>query len=379
MSNEEAPLLSAFEAEHLITSLKELPLAQVASSAWMKQHENMEKLNIQAHWNTMKMCEEFVTVALVDQGKIETLVHDLLLIDTWKTLVWPKIDSKKIHPENMLIAYFVLYHESTALNLLEIVLYNQLACENLGDSITDLVDYAARKIARLAAWDRVGPNDDEPPVTVEDASLLDNPTQRLRTHLSTLSLLRNLTSNLATLPFGVTTRILVKHDLIVALCHVIERAPWEKKVRNGKRWVVQRLGEDGEWKEVDEEERQGVVGWAAQAWLALYTLLLDEQCRKHYEFNTHNHATILKLRAHITPALLDQIPPLASLLRYLEELSLFTPAESTSGRPAMGFVEELPHVERKIMEGVRDISDIIEVARKRFAGVTGDGSGIAKG
>ncbi|KAI8920985.1 hypothetical protein DFJ77DRAFT_144806 [Powellomyces hirtus] len=362
--NEEAPLLSAFEAEHLISTLKELKLSDVGTPNWMKQHEAIEKLNIQAHYNTMKMCEEFVAVSLVDQEKIQTVVYDLLLIDMWKTHVWPKLDRKKINGENMLRVYFMLYHESTVLNLLEIVLYNQTACENLGDAVVDLIDYCARKIAALGAWD----NSDTTSADGKDnamSNLLDNPSQQLRTHLSTLSIMRHITTHLSSMPFSVMTRILNKHDLIVALVWVLEKTPWERRRRSGKKWVMERFGENAEWTAVDEEERQGVVGWAAQAWLTLYTLLLDEECRKQYEFNTHNHTTVLKLRQHMTPALLDQIPPLASLLRHLEELSLFT-SGAPSAKPLMGFVEELPSVEAKLLHNT-DLNAVIKSAAQMLS------------
>ncbi|KAJ3171707.1 CRISPR-associated protein 1 [Geranomyces variabilis] len=383
MSNnpsEEAPLLTVFEAEHLIDSLKQFTLAEVGCPRWMKQHENLERLNIQAHWNTAQMREEFVAVQLVDGEKMETVVYDLLLIDIWKKRIWPQIDARKINSENVLRVYFMHYHEATVLNLLEIVLYNEPSVTALGDSVVDLIDYCARKLVALATWPTTtsDPTDIDSSASTADTptALLSNPAQTLRTHLSVLSLLRHIASNLSALPFSVMTRMLVKHDVVVGLARVLEQKPWERRVRSGKRWVWERLTEAAEWKVVDEAEREGVVSWAAQAWLTLYTLMLDPECRKHYEFTTQNHATLLKLRPHLTPSLLDQIPPLADLLRHLEQLSLYEPPTAPSSRPLAGFVEELPVLEMRILDGVhldalaQTVARHLALAEKNAADIT---------
>ncbi|KAI8822901.1 uncharacterized protein EV422DRAFT_618631 [Fimicolochytrium jonesii] len=353
---DEGPLLGALESEHLVASLKKHSLQDVGSPEWMKHHDIVEKLNIQAHWNTLRMCEEFVGVQIVDEQKMEAVVYDLILIDTWKRLVWNKIKKKKIHPENTLRVYFILYHESTVVNLLEILLYNQTACESLGDAIVDLIDYCARKISELSVSDHDAELSDESNKERGErqsaSNLLDNPSQQLRTHLSSLSVLRHITTHLSALPYSVMTRILGKHDLIVALAWVMEKKPWERRRRVGKKWVVERFGENGDWAAISEEEKMGVAPWEAQVLLTLYTLLLDGECRSKYEFNPTNHAIILKLRQHITPTILDQLPPLASLLRYLEELSLFTPPNGGVAKPLMGFVEEVPKLEGEILDNV---------------------------
>lgn len=37
----------------------------------------------------------------------------------------------------------------------------------------------------------------------------------------------------------------------------------------------------------------------AQVWLALYNLLMEPECRRKYEFTTHNKNEVLKLRGHL--------------------------------------------------------------------------------
>ena len=71
-----------------------------------------------------------------------------------------------------------------------------------------------------------------------------------------------------------------------------------------------------------------------------------------------NRCLLNQLRQYLTPTILDQLPPLSSLLRYLEELSLFEPP-ATSTKPLVGFVEEIP----KIIEGILQEADINNIVK----------------
>ncbi|TPX63207.1 hypothetical protein SpCBS45565_g06751 [Spizellomyces sp. 'palustris'] len=366
---DDVPVLPEYESHHLIEGLLEFALEDVGTKAWMKQHQVIERLNMQAHYNTQKMNEEFVTEGLILASKIKTIVHDLLLIDAWKTRILPLIQSK-IERANTLNIYFIIYHEATVLNLLEIVLYNSAACEAGADALVDLVDYCAKKIAALGSWEDTPPIDEDHPLASAQTTL------PLTTHLSSLSLIRHITTHLPSLPYTLTTRLLGKHDMICALVWVMERTPWKRRRREGKAWIVERFGEGGEWRKVVGEDVEGVIGWEAQTWLALYNLLLTDECRQKYQFNTHNHAIVLKLKPHLTATVLDQIPPLTSLLRYLEELSLFTPPEpGTTGTLLTGFVEEVP----LIMEGILRNMDLEKTGESTLTRLVDDDEEIVKG
>ena len=47
----------------------------------MEQHDNIEKLNLQAHQNTRAHAEEFVLEALLSHSKLLVLVHQLLVAE----------------------------------------------------------------------------------------------------------------------------------------------------------------------------------------------------------------------------------------------------------------------------------------------------------
>lgn len=52
-------------------------------------------------------------------------------------------------PENTFIAYIILYHEMTAVGLLQNILYHIDSIEAAGDVVLDLIDYCTTEIVRL--------------------------------------------------------------------------------------------------------------------------------------------------------------------------------------------------------------------------------------
>lgn len=49
--------------------------------------------------------------------------------------------------------YFVLYHEATLANFLEVLLYHGHVCEQAGDLLIEVADYCARKMTMLiSGW-----------------------------------------------------------------------------------------------------------------------------------------------------------------------------------------------------------------------------------
>ena len=53
----------------------------------MKHHDQVEKLNIQAHHSALSKHDEFVVDSFNTLEKVDVLVHDLLAIEMWKDKV----------------------------------------------------------------------------------------------------------------------------------------------------------------------------------------------------------------------------------------------------------------------------------------------------
>ena len=87
---------------------------------WLQQHELMEKLNLQAHQSARGHTDEFVLEAFITFEKLPMLIRDLILVDVWREQVFPLLVDQLAERRATMRGYFVLYHEATAINLLEV-------------------------------------------------------------------------------------------------------------------------------------------------------------------------------------------------------------------------------------------------------------------
>lgn len=87
---------------------------------WNKQHENLEKLNMQAILDATVSQAEPIQELLVTHGKIPTLVEELIAVEMWKQKVFPvlcRLEDFKPHntfPIYMVVSWalLVLSHEN---------------------------------------------------------------------------------------------------------------------------------------------------------------------------------------------------------------------------------------------------------------------------
>ena len=86
----------------------------------MQQHEALEKLNLQAHQSARCHTDEFVLEAFVTFDKLPCLIRDVVLVDCWIEHVLPLLIDDLVERRATMRAYFIRYHEATAINLLEV-------------------------------------------------------------------------------------------------------------------------------------------------------------------------------------------------------------------------------------------------------------------
>ena len=342
----------------------------------MDQHRKLEKLNIQAHQNAMTNSDEFVLEAVLTFNKLDTLIHDLLLIETWKENVYPLLLEKLTGRNNMRL-YFILYHEATLINLFEVFLYYRHVCEAGGEKMLELVDYVSRKLARLnntsyefRQHDR---EDDEVGVTVESAKKFAetlesrSPEEELKKHfmdiefricISAVSIARFLSEHADSMPLSVVSRIADTHDFLVLIIPLIENPPWTRRLNTGK-W--QKLV-DHKWVEVKPIDLLKVTKLEGQPWLAVYFLLAKEVFRERYYLNSFRKGQLLRVRKYINELMLDQLPFLADIQRYMDELAVTEVPEPTSlGNTAFLF-QQVATMREAIMKG----KNWPEVAKKQI-------------
>lgn len=87
-------ILSDFELNHSVTSLRTISVESVGNPEWSKQLSLVEKLNVQAALEADRGGEERVRDALIEAGKMPLLIHELLVMELWRTRVLPKLLKK---------------------------------------------------------------------------------------------------------------------------------------------------------------------------------------------------------------------------------------------------------------------------------------------
>ncbi|XP_059351912.1 zinc finger MYND domain-containing protein 10-like isoform X2 [Daphnia carinata] len=230
--------------------------------------------------------------------------------------------------------YTVLYHEGAVISLLELLLYHSAACEALGDSIVDLIDYCHRTLLRSAAT-----------AAPRNPSLADSP---LLKHLDVshleaniaircIAILRFLAGHADNLSEIVTSRMLTTTDVPLLAVQLMDQQPWirqEKRRRmgsddSGSRDDDERaeIYDNGQWRPCTDDEASGSnVGQlhpvAAHLWLLLLSLLMSPVAPRKYELNDFRCQQLLKLRSSLNNYVIDQIPPLADFEQWLVQLSV---------------------------------------------------------
>ncbi|XP_007420737.1 zinc finger MYND domain-containing protein 10 [Python bivittatus] len=318
------------EAEALVDSLKNFQLRDIGSHGWLRQHEFIEKLNMQAILNASAGHEQLLTELLVNNAKIPTLIEELITVAIWKQKIFPILCKlEDFNPKSTFPLYLVLRHEASIINLLETVFFHKEICESAEDTILDLIDYTHRKLTLLAAQSANGKIPFEQKLQPED---LANPSsmQELKKQaemmefeisLRALSVFRFITDMIESLPVSAVTRMLNTHNFPCLLVQLIEHCPWTYH-EEGKL----KKFENGSWYEVAHKDCMKMTKLDGQVWLALYNLLLSSECQRKYELNNFNKSQLLKLRAFLTDVLVDQFPNLLEMQKFLSHLAITDPA-----------------------------------------------------
>uniref|UniRef100_A0A3Q3SGZ8 Zinc finger MYND domain-containing protein 10 n=1 Tax=Mastacembelus armatus TaxID=205130 RepID=A0A3Q3SGZ8_9TELE len=283
---------------------------------WFRQHEYIEKLNMQAILNASAMHDEFVKELLVSYGKIPVLVHEMILIEVWKQKVFPILcQLQDFNPKNTFHLYMVIHHEATIINLLETIMFHRDSCEAADDSVLDLVDYCHRKLTLLASkMTRDGAT-----MHNQDNLQIQSTALEFEISLKAVSVLRYITDH--TDSISVINRMLCTHNMPCVLVQLIDCCPWSR-CRKGE--IEKYI--NGKWQKIPVEDHLKMTKLDGQVWISLYNLLLKEDCQRKYDFHSFNKNQLLKLRGFLTEVLIDQLPNLVELQRFLAHLAVTDPA-----------------------------------------------------
>uniref|UniRef100_A0A9J8D5Q4 Zinc finger MYND domain-containing protein 10 n=2 Tax=Cyprinus carpio TaxID=7962 RepID=A0A9J8D5Q4_CYPCA len=296
------------EAEGYIQSLEKMALRDIGSTKWFRQHEYIEKLNMQAILNASANQEEFIKDLFVSLGKIPTLVHAMILTEVWKHKVFPIICKlQDFNPKSTFLLYMVIHHEATIINLLETIMYHKESSEAAGDSVLDLVDYCHRKLTLLAGRSVSGeiPTEDRVTHTQLQSDMLE-----FEISVKALSVLCYITDHIESLSLSVLSRMLCTHNMPCVLVQLSLSCTYT----------------EGQWRTVLPEDQLKLSKHDGQVWMALLNLLLKPDCQRKYDFNNFNKTQLLKLRGFLTDIVIDQLPNLLDLRHFLSQLAITDPA-----------------------------------------------------
>ncbi|XP_048348072.1 zinc finger MYND domain-containing protein 10 isoform X3 [Sphaerodactylus townsendi] len=266
------------EAEVLVRELKSFPLRDIGDHGWFRQHEYIEKLNMQALLSASAGHEQLLIELLVNYNKIPTLVEELITVEIWKQKIFPILCRlKDFMPKSTFPIYLVLHHEASIINLLETVFFHK----------------ELKKQAETMEFD---------------------------ISLKALSVLRFITDQIESLPVSAVTRMLNTHNFPCLLVQLVEHCPWSC-YEEGKL----KKFENGAWYVVPPEDHIKMTKLDGQMWIALYNLLLSAECQRKYNFDNFNKSQLLKLRAFLTDIVIDQFPNLLEMQRFLSHLAVTDP------------------------------------------------------
>jgi hypothetical protein len=77
-------VMSYYECEHTVQTLKNIDIRDYGSRAWLQQHHAMSQLNIQAHINAMMRGDEYVMESLATFDKVRVISHR----SSWSSTTW---------------------------------------------------------------------------------------------------------------------------------------------------------------------------------------------------------------------------------------------------------------------------------------------------
>ncbi|NWR74619.1 ZMY10 protein, partial [Centropus unirufus] len=309
---------------------------------WLQQHESVEKLNMHAILSASVGEEQLLTELLVTYAKIPVLIGELISVEIWKHKIFPVLCRlEDFKPRSTFPIYMVLRHEASIINLLETAFFHKEICKSSEDSIVDLIDYCHRKLTLLAAW---GANKQGATLAVvvppQELQKQDE-TMEFEISLKALSVLRLITDQVESLSLSALTRLLNTHNLPCLLVQLVECCPWSY-------WEAGKLKkfENGVWYVVPPEDQVKMTKLDGQVWIALLNLLLSPECQRKYHLNGFNKSQLLKLRPFLTDILIDQLPNLMQMQRFLSYLAVTEPAPPKKDL----ILEQVPIIRDRILK-----------------------------
>jgi len=392
-------VVSVDEVERIVDSLESYSVEEVGSSSFLYTYGyQVERLSMQAHItaqqqqqhggsNSEHHDDEYVVEQILASGKLTVLIRTLLAVEAWRLYVLQEqeqdegqggssLASQMAQHGNALRCAFILHVETTLVGLLNLILYRRESCEQMdGEAAVALVDYCSRSMASLAipvSENEMVRRQKEPATAIDMTArsrLEEMRDARLdteyRTAVSAISLARYLCEHFDSLVLGAQTRILDTHDFLVMMTPLIDEPPWTRRrkiLKGGMTVVVWEKYMDYKWTEVPASDLLEITKCEAQCWLTIFHLTCNSVCKKQYGLNVFRKEQLLRLRKYLNDIVLDQLPVLVDVMRYMDELSLMSVPESVTGHGSALLMQQVPMMRDVLIRG----RDWTKVAQQQF-------------
>jgi len=135
---------------------------------------------------------------------------------------------------------------------------------------------------------------------------------------------------------------------MVGMVPLVDEPPWTRRTPDGK-W--EKLGEGYEWEGCESGSLLKLTTLEAQCWLAIYHLTCNKLCREKYALNAFRKEQLLRLRKFLNDVVLDQLPVLADVMRYMDELAIMSVPENSSGHGGALLMQQVATIRERETKG----------------------------
>lgn len=351
------------EVDLYIQSLRPLTVNDIGSKNWLDSHEILLKLQQQAHLEASVCREEVIKELLIVNEKVEILVHEAYCVLVWRLHILPKLLELDSDPKATFMIYTVLFHEATAISLLEIVLFHPNGCESLGMTSIDLIDYCVQAITQLIGLVNFGHFRDEKNQFVAETTTSEDLQRQQRDLLykigiRCISILSFLTDQMDLLPLSAANRLVKTHDLPCLLSELIHCQPWIRNVNGVEKFISDK------WVPVRGASVLTVTKSEAQTWLCFRQLLFNPNIMRNYEITEFRQRELAKCQSKLSVQILDQLPPLIELKHFLCTLAV-SGNKTNNGSMVL---EVLPQIKDNLIKDAKKIGyrNIVDSQRVIF-------------
>lgn len=324
-----------------VSKLKYVDVVDMFSKEWFNNHENVININMYLHRHEEQLeCIGNEYITNIATNKFDVLLRELISTYFVRFIKFDEYLNKKkkkklLNTNNnnnnnsvnntdktnveddatsSITSYITLYHESTILNIFEMVLLNDSIYEHIDNYLINLFAYLYSNLVAFFKTDSsdyfVKPmaelNLDE--MLTEDSDISYS-NDKLKIYLNVINVLRIITDRIHLLSNSVINKI-VDYDILLVLIPLMEKAPW----RHGE-YTFSRY----EWMKCYQSE---LTDTEKQLWIIFYCLILNKTCQEKYEMTNYRRDNILKLRKYMNEKLYQQIPPMKTLHTFIEHLYL---------------------------------------------------------